>query len=174
MAFSLIVEDGTGKPDANSYASVAEADAYHEAQLHALAWEAATVPVKEKALAMATRTLDAMVQWTGTRATATQALAWPRKGTVLDGLPIPENVVPNPVKQAASELARLLIAGDITQDVAQNDLSGLNLGKGALQLSFKSDAVKRRVPSIIGDLLQGLGEFTDSTQGGIKMRRVGR
>jgi len=41
MALTLIKEDGTGRTDANSYATVAEADSYFEAHLYASAWTAA-------------------------------------------------------------------------------------------------------------------------------------
>ena len=54
MPLTLIVEDGTGLADANSYASLEEADAYHEASLYATAWTAATEDNRNKALAMAT------------------------------------------------------------------------------------------------------------------------
>ena len=58
MALVLIKEDGTGLVNANTYASVADGDAYHEAHLYATAWTAATTPNKEAALAMATRLID--------------------------------------------------------------------------------------------------------------------
>ena len=75
----LIKEDGSAKPDANSYASVAEGDTYHEAHLYATAWTAATPETKEKALLMATRLIDGQYQFHGFRATSTQALQWPRQ-----------------------------------------------------------------------------------------------
>ena len=34
MALTLVKEDGTGKPDANSYADVAAGDAYFEVAVH--------------------------------------------------------------------------------------------------------------------------------------------
>ena len=40
MSLTLIKEDGTGKADANSYASVADGDAYHDGHLYATAWTA--------------------------------------------------------------------------------------------------------------------------------------
>ena len=156
---NLILEDGTGLANANSYASVAEADAYHDRRLHSLTWTAATTPVKERALAMASRTLDAMTVWQGSRATATQALAWPRTGVVYDGLLIDGETVPAPVKNATAELARLLIGEDLTQDVAQNDVESLNLGDGALEIKLRGDREKKRVPSIVGELLQGVGSL---------------
>lgn len=170
----LVPEDGTGLPNANSYASVADADAYHDARLHTLTWEAATTQVKERALAMATTTLDSMATWQGKRTTATQALAWPRCGALLDGNEVPDNVIPTPLKQATSELARLLIDSDVTQDVAQNDLAGLSLGKGALEIEFKSGAEKKRIPSNVDELLQGLGSLAAASSGGLRIRSVSR
>ena len=41
MALALIREDGTGKPDANSYASVAEGDSYFEGHMYAGVWSGA-------------------------------------------------------------------------------------------------------------------------------------
>ena len=42
MALTLVKEDGTGRADANSYADVADGDAYFEGHLYASAWTAAT------------------------------------------------------------------------------------------------------------------------------------
>ena len=169
---NLILEDGTGLETANSYASVAEADAYHDSRLHSLAWTAATTPVKERALAMATTTLDAMTAWQGSRASAAQALAWPRTGAIYDGLLV-EDMVPAPVKRATAELARLLIGEDLTQDVAQNNVESLNLGDGALEIKLRGDREKKRVPSIVGELLLGLGNLTGGSRG-INQRKVTR
>ena len=74
MALTLIKEDGTGKSDANSYASVADGDAYHDGHLYATAWTAATTANKEKALVFATRLIDAEFRFKGTKANSTQAL----------------------------------------------------------------------------------------------------
>jgi len=78
MSLTLIKEDGTGKADANSYASVADADAFHEGHLYATAWMAATAEKKAAGLVMATRLIDSEYQFNGTRALAGQALQWPR------------------------------------------------------------------------------------------------
>ena len=118
MALTLIKEDGTGKIDANTYASVADCDAYHEAHLYASAWTAASAVDKDKALAMATRLMDAEFAFNGTRKSTTQALQWPR-----EDCPAPDeaggefvaiNVVPKPVISAACEMARELILADRT------------------------------------------------------------
>ena len=71
---ALITEDGTGRADAESYCSVAAADAHHAAR-GAAAWAALTTEAKEQALRRAT---DYMGQiygplWAGHRSLPTQA-----------------------------------------------------------------------------------------------------
>jgi hypothetical protein len=65
VAVTLIKEDGTGKVDANSYAYVAECDAYHEGHLYATAWAGATADQKAASLVMATRLIDSCYQFSG-------------------------------------------------------------------------------------------------------------
>ena len=76
---ALVVEDGTGKSDAESYISVADADAYFTKRGNTT-WLALTETVKEQLLRKAT---DYLVQvyrmrWKGVRVSATQALDFPR------------------------------------------------------------------------------------------------
>lgn len=78
MALALNKEDGTGKPTANTYALVADADTYHEGHLYAAGWTAASAEQKAAALAMATRVIDTEYQFNGYRAGFAQALQWPR------------------------------------------------------------------------------------------------
>src|SRR6185436_6166277 len=82
MALVLIKEDGTGKVDANAYANAADGDSYHDGHLYASAWTAATTGNKEKALVLATRLIDAQVQFNGFRRFNAQALQWPREKCV--------------------------------------------------------------------------------------------
>ena len=93
---TLIVEDGTGLPDAESYASVAQADTYFAAR-GVVAWSG-TDAAKEAALRRATDYMAAVFGrlWRGWRASDTQALDWPRTGW--DG-------VPAAVQRACMELA---------------------------------------------------------------------
>ena len=122
MALTLIKEDGTGQADANSYASVADADAYFDGHLYATQWTAAAQANKEKALVFATRLIDAERQFKGVKATATQALQWPR-----DNCPDPDaaaesgsvavlarDKVPAAVVKATCELAKELLLADRT------------------------------------------------------------
>lgn len=76
---ALIVEDGTGLPNAESYISVADADAYLESR-GLSAWGPLDVADKEKALRRATDYMSAYYgsRWKGCRVTSTQSLDWPR------------------------------------------------------------------------------------------------
>jgi len=127
MALVLIKEDGTGLANANSYASAADGDAYHDGHLYAAAWTGATNDDKEKALVFATRLIDSQFQFNGWKAHDEQALQWPRercqdpdKGlpiTVLllaSGSYVDSNVVPKNVVDATCELARELLITDRT------------------------------------------------------------
>jgi len=127
MALVLIKEDGTGLTNANSYASAADGDAYHDGHLYAAAWTGATNDDKEKALVFATRLIDSQFQFNGWRAHDEQALQWPRercqdpdKGlpiTVLllaSGSYVDSSVVPKGVVDATCEMARELLVADRT------------------------------------------------------------
>jgi hypothetical protein len=128
MALTLIKEDGTGKVDANSYASAADGDAYFEGHLYATAWTAASAPNKEKALVFATRMIDSQFQFNGWRAHNQQALQWPRercpdpdKGLITISVLVPflgtfvePDLVPKAVVDATCEMARELLIADRT------------------------------------------------------------
>ena len=78
MALTLIKETGAGLANANSYADVADGNAYHDGHLYATAWTAATDAQKAAALVMSSRLIDAEFQFNGTRTVDAQSLQWPR------------------------------------------------------------------------------------------------
>src|SRR5688572_1750094 len=91
-----------GAANANSYALLAEANAYHDARLHSEDWTGASADTRTVALIMATRLLDAMYVWDLYPTDATQALQWPRNGMLaanrLEG--VPSNEIPPELKNA--------------------------------------------------------------------------
>jgi hypothetical protein len=102
---ALIVEDGSGLSNAESYCSVAFADNYFS-NLGITAW--ASVTNKEAALRAAT---EYMLQtyrssWKGRRTVYTQSLDWPRVGVVIDRfIYVKSNIVPVEIQKACAELA---------------------------------------------------------------------
>jgi hypothetical protein len=163
MALILIATPGAS--DANAYATVAEADAYHEAHLYATAWTGATTQQKEIALVMATRWLDAKCRWRGTATSDTQALGWPRYD-VLDpntGYSLAWDAIPRQVREATAEAARTLLQGDRTAD---NDVEAQGLKRlkaGPVELEFnaivRGKSLSDAVLALLRDLTESVGSF---------------
>lgn len=104
---ALVLEDGSGVSNANSYASGDMADSYFEDRGNA-AWTAGSDDDKESALVRATQYLDGRYRgkWKGTKASSAQALAWPRaNATDEDDLDIASNVIPQVIIRATCEAA---------------------------------------------------------------------
>lgn len=119
---AVVVEDGTGLANANSYASEADADTY-TSERGIASWAALAPGDKSSALIRATDYLKAYT-WKGVRAVSTQALDWPRR-YVYDGegTLVASNVVPAALKKACIELAHRAAAGPLTVD-PEYDASG--------------------------------------------------
>lgn len=109
----LITETGTGLPNAESYASVAAADA-RCAALGVTDWAPRAEPEKEVALRRATQFMLANYRqrWVGRRVSQAQALDWPRYGVCVDGFPARADVVPVEVVNACIDLAVRSAAGE--------------------------------------------------------------
>jgi hypothetical protein len=125
---ALTIEIGQGISDAESYASVDDADTYFTNRGITI-WGDVTVVEKEQALRRAT---DYMTQnyrgrWLGARRTIEQALDWPRVNVqiTVDGEWVygfnyfPFDKVPNEVKRACIELALRASMGELTEDTSQ-------------------------------------------------------
>ncbi|NID14393.1 DnaT-like ssDNA-binding protein [Luteibacter yeojuensis] len=114
---ALIVEDGTGKPDAEAYISVADADAYFAARGDD-AWAALDTTGKEQALRKGSDYMAAVYgpQWKGERVSATQALDWPRKCVRVGCFDLPSTAIPQAVARANAEMAVRSIGGDLQAD----------------------------------------------------------
>ena len=119
---SLVVEDGTGRVDAESYASVADADSYWSLHGSPSSWSAASTSAKEGALRAAADYADRVYggRFQGCRVYSTQRLAWPRAAVEVDGYTLPIAPLPRLLTEAAIELAgrHITETGGLTPDVA--------------------------------------------------------
>lgn len=114
---SIVVEDGTGLANAESYASVATADAYWAARSNPAAWSSLDVVGKETNLRTATEYLVRYSgRWRGSRVSATQALDWPRACVTVDRVTLPNNAIPVQLQRAVCELALKAASGPLTVD----------------------------------------------------------
>lgn len=112
---SLIVEDGTQIPGANSYATVAQADA-RQTLLGDTVWPDVDSSEKEAFLIQATlyMTMRYRLLWAGYRVSVTQSLDWPRYQVLYVDGPgeyspfdsfYPNNVVPAEIVNATIDVA---------------------------------------------------------------------
>jgi hypothetical protein len=122
---TLTVETGTGLPNAESYASVEQADAYHAKRLNAI-WASLDAPTKEGLLIKATEYIVGQYRerWKGVRTNTTQALDWPRYNVQLPDVGfgqvaayVPSNVVPAEVVSACCWLALQASSGDLAPNL---------------------------------------------------------
>lgn len=156
---AITVEDGTGLSTADSYATVAEADAYFDIiPGFSETWSDLSATTKENWLKLSTRVLDARTNWEGTKYVEDSALRWPRSGVVdRDGISVATTVVPTPVKHAVFELVRILEAEDITSG---QDIERLKFLKvDVLELEYQEGDSQSRIPDYIDYVLAGLGNF---------------
>jgi len=176
MALTLIVEDGSAKADANSYATLVQGNAYHEGHVAASNWTAATDAQKEAALVMATRAIDALFRFEGWKRTATQALQWPRSdcpdversgGEAY----LADDALPACVRDATSELARFFLAEDRTGDAEGIGLRSLTI-EDALRLVFDPLRPKPVVPQFVQSILGRVGTYEGRRSGCVRLTRV--
>lgn len=193
MALTLVKEDGTGKSDANSYASVADGDSYFEGHLYASAWTGASGTSKAAALVMATRVIDAEFQFNGVRANESQALQWPRAECrdpdrastgwgVRSAECVPVDVVPAAVVQATCELARELlivdrtaappgegIAATQTSTASHTDTSG---SSSMSSTTYSKEDTRKIVSRLARSMLGKYGSLVSGGSGAVRLVRA--
>jgi len=172
MALTLIKEDGTGLDDANSYADVADGDAYHEGHLYATAWTGATADQKAAALVMASRVIDVECQFRSVRAVEGQALQWPRRGCLVPDEEdvLPADAVPKVIAEATCELARELISVDRTAAPAGEGLKYENVG--TTQTGYDKTDTRPIIPKLVQAMLAKFGALVSSRSGAVKLIRA--
>ena len=143
------------------YVSLADADAYLEAQIAAATWQGlsdsdADVDRKERAIVSATRLIDRQL-WQGEKADPYQVHAFPRTGLVYpdSGDDVPSDAVPQEVVDATCELASLMLDGSEVQALADPNTSNVqSLKAGSVAISyFRAEPSLDRFPLIIQELL---------------------
>jgi hypothetical protein len=155
----IILETGAGLANANSYASVAEADAYFATHpFYADNWDDLGEPEKEHLLIAASAQLDSLITWRGYIYSSTQALGWPRSAVVDDEGRLVHNAsVPSRVKQAVFELAFHLSRGD---PYAVSSSAGIDRLKiDVIELEFSGSTKITAVPAAALTALRGLGDY---------------
>ena len=163
MPVEVTVEDGTGKPNANSYASVATADAYFGSRPRSDAWRSLTAEQRGRLLIHATRLLDASFVWDGRKLSSAQALEFPRYPEEMDAQELPGSVF-----VATCELAAQLNLADITADASNAQFSKIEVGPIKLEMAPAAQQ-QAQIPSFIRNLVAQYGTLRGRS---LNVRRV--
>lgn len=115
----LIIEDGIGRADAESYATAEELAMYAQKR-------GVTVPADDdEREVLLVKAMDKLgeydARWLGCRASSTQALAWPRKDVWLNGSRFPANTIPRELQYAQLAFAIEAISNDLQKTVTPQD-----------------------------------------------------
>ncbi|WP_395602424.1 DnaT-like ssDNA-binding protein [Pseudomonas sp. A1230] len=160
---TLIIEDGTGRPDAESYASA------EDLAMYAVKFGVtipAEVPAQEALLRRAALAMDGMT-WKGRKSNSEQALSWPRRGVELDYEIKPDRYLP-----ARIQYGQMALAAEIHTD----DVDPIETRKGAVTLERVEGAVTREYATIqntSGRLLPAAPDRPSATQFADYLQRRG-
>ncbi len=177
---ALIVEDGSGLANAESYNSVAEIIAYVTAFKSAAelaTWNAAAD--QEISARVGAQYIDSTCRgrWKGYRANELQALAWPRSSVEDgDGYYLLSTALPAALKQAHAEASFRHASGDvlISDESAGANIKSESKSLGPLSKAVVYDGVKAssKAYPIIDRLLADLLEGTASGFGARRLERA--
>ena len=171
------IDATVGGASANSFATLAEAELYMETRLNASAWGSDN-DLKTRALIEATRELNRLA-YEGIKATAAQALNWPRwyaKDPDSAALQYPwfqPSIIPQRMKDACMELAFQFLNMGTTDLAAQDASQGVIRKKvDVLETEWASPYARTtglarfpRVMELIRPLLVGTGYTTRLVRG---------
>jgi hypothetical protein len=159
---ALVVEDGTGLATANSYVSLVDCAAYH-VDRNNTSWALASEAVRTAALIKAAAYIDGkyISRFRGWKASADQALQWPRAGGIDPaGYEIESDELPAELVAAACEAALLALTVDLSSVL---DRGGLvqSQSVGPISQTFfpgaPADATYRTIEYKLRPLLQSAG-----------------
>lgn len=150
---ALIVETGTGLPNADSYITIAFADTYHRNRGNT-AWTGA----KEVAIRQATEYIDltfrglfyGVVKVDGLSGTTRQALEWPRRGVYDEdtGAEVSADSVPLGVQKATAEIALVALTGGLYPDASEERVQRRRERAGRVEIETWVDGTEVDQPTM--------------------------
>ena len=146
----MSLDASVGTLTANSYVTIAEADAYFLTHVTPSPYEDADDP--DVLLIYASRTLDFYMDWNGERVAdeTVQSMEWPRYG-VYD---VDSDIIPQRVKNATLELANYLA---VNSGVSSNLADVNRIKVGPITIDLDSEGSGFLLPPQISRILSKLG-----------------
>lgn len=167
MAFTFLVEDGTGLTAANAYVSAADAlDLLFTDTARYTVFNAADTPTQQSALSLASDYLDSRYKWDGTKYVDTSGLRWPRQSACdRDGVEIATDALPKALLRATALMAALILEGKASFSDSASTTQAYPLTElkvDVITLNFQVPDTDQtlsleKVPNEIKLILQGIG-----------------
>lgn len=156
---AAVIDATVSGVSANSYVTLAAADAYFETVPDSSSWSDKTSDQRNRALISATRWIDAL-SFYGDRCTTTQALKWPREDFEVDGIELVCTLIPTEIKVATYELARAL-ANDTDAITGSTGTTGLydQVELGELKVKYKASSTTPGMVNNVFDLYPWLQTY---------------
>ena len=185
---TLVKQDGSNPVGANSYADVADADAYMNGRPYGgTEWAAKSAGDKARCLITATLMIDAMFAFSGYRTEPLQPLQWPRIYANNPDAPIyatrnalagysdnffASNEIPIDLVRATCEQAIQLALSDLTSGAANAGLSEVEIFQ-AVRVKFSAFGENSPpIPSLVQQMLSRLGSYQSGGSGQVKLVRT--
>ena len=153
---ALVVEDGTGLPNAESYASLAFANEYHTNMGNT--WDG-TDASKEAWLRQGTRYIEGKYRdrFPGTKGSKEQALYFPVvNGVDADGFEIEEDEIPLSLQIAVSEAALAASQGSLFTPLERGGMVKRERVEGAVEVEYMDGALSETQYPAIEHAIRGL------------------
>lgn len=149
---TIVVEDGTGKTDANSYVTEAELTTYATDR-------GVTLTGSTNVLLIKSMDYFESLNFQGKKTNETQALQWPRTGVVIDGYSVESSTVPQEVKNAQMAIA---VSIDQSVDPLSDIEPGIKREKvGEIEVEYQDGAgtttFSRSIQAALNKLVVGAG-----------------
>lgn len=151
---TLIIEDGTGKTDAESFATATELVGY------GLRYGIAVPATAAAQEALLRRAADQMLSlsWKGSKTHASQALPWPRSGAVVGGEILPASSIPARIQYGQMALACEMYADDLDPPEQRRGAVVREKVEGAVEVEYQA------LPNTSGKLLPAAPERPSQAQ----------
>lgn len=147
---ALIIEDGTGKTDAQSYASDAELTAYALARGVTITLANGT---NEQLLVKAMDYIERQ-PFIGYKKTREQALQWPRNNVTLYGWDLPDDEIPSQLKAAQMETALQMDEGSDPMETVDPDVKSESVGTISVTYMDHSSIKRPKIDLALAGLIQ--------------------
>jgi hypothetical protein len=131
-SMTIIVENGTIVPDADSYVSVAEYEAWADAR--GIEYDSSVI---ESQILRAMDYIETL-RFIGQKSTKAQPLQWPRVGVVVDGYELDYNEIPQQLKRAVFESVKAESEG--VSQLANVERTTVREKVGAIEVQYAENS----------------------------------